>query len=314
MRKAPLLARALCFVPLAVLAACSGQTSAASGADGGSTNPNDLQASVGPIDVPAGVETTVCIVEPLGNTQDVVVDGIDVNLAPGSHHLIVYLTSAEVQSDPVNCTPFAGIAAGTDTPLVLANKEHANFTFPQGVAQEIPANAHVKVEAHYINATSADIQGHGTVTFHTTPKASAPPYQPASFLFWGTTNIDIPPGASVSTGPIFQVGPGGTHFLSVTTHEHRLGTRAQVWESKQAGDLGTQIADDKDWSNPSWRLLSPTFDFDGTNGLTYQCDWTNTTTQTVSFGESALDEMCFVGGYYYPGTSLDLRIDGHKVR
>jgi hypothetical protein len=30
----------------------------------------------------------------------------------------------------------------------------------------------------------------------------------------------------------------------------------------------------------------------------------------VTFGESALDEMCFIGGYYYPGNGFDLRIQG----
>ena len=48
----------------------------------------------------------------------------------------------------------------------------------------------------------------------------------------------------------------------------------------------------------------------GTNGLSYQCDWNNTTKSTVTFGESALDEMCFIGGYYYPGHGFDIRIDG----
>jgi hypothetical protein len=303
--------RALSLLPLAVLAACSGQTQASSSSgDGGGTNPNDFTASIGPIDVPAGVETTQCIVVPLGNTQDVVVNRIDVDLAPGSHHLIVYRTSAAEQTDPVNCSPFTGIAFGSDSPLILANKEQASFTLPTGVAQEIPANAMVKIEAHYINATANDLQGRGQVMLHTTPKASAPPYQPASFVFWGTTNITIPPNASFSTGPLFQAGPAGTHLTAITTHQHRLGTSAQVWASALPGDVSDPIADDKDWSNPSWRLLSPTVDFNGTNGLTYQCDWTNTTNQTVQFGESALDEMCFVGGYYYPATKMSFCLDG----
>jgi hypothetical protein len=54
----------------------------------------------------------------------------------------------------------------------------------------------------------------------------------------------------------------------------------------------------------AWRTLSPQVDFDGTNGFTYQCDWTNTTDQTVQFGESALDEMCIIAGYYYPSRGI----------
>lgn len=293
------------------LAACSGKTGSSSAADVDSGTPGAYQASIGPIDLPAGTETTQCIVMPLGNTEDVVVNSLDVNLSLGSHHLIVYMTNDEVQSDPVNCTPFAGIAMGTDEPLVLANKQHATWTFPSGVAQLVPANQNVKVEGHYINTGATDLQGTGTVTFNTTPAATSPAYQPASFVFYGTEKISIPPNSTFETPQLFQVGVAGTHFISVTTHQHRLGTDAQVWASTQPGDMSTPIANDLDWSNPSWNLIAPQFDFDGTSGLTFQCSWTNTTDETVGFGELAEDEMCFVGGYYYPATKLDLCIDGH---
>jgi Copper type II ascorbate-dependent monooxygenase, C-terminal domain len=289
------------------LAGCSGHTGASSAEDAG---PPPLQAAIGPIDVPAGVETTQCIVMPLGNTEDVVVDSLTIDLSAGSHHLIVYMTSDAVQSDPVNCIPFAGIATGSDTPLVFANKQHETWTFPSGVAQLVPANQNVRVEGHYINATAQDLQGTGTVTFQTTPASVAPPFQQANFVFYGTSQISIPPNASFETPQNFQAGIAGTHFISVTTHEHRLGTDAVVWASAQPGDVSNQIANDTDWSNPSWNLLPTQFDFDGTSGLTYQCSWFNNTTATVGFGESALNEMCFIGGYYYPATVLDLCVDG----
>jgi hypothetical protein len=299
------------------IAGCSGghdgspAAPAGSGGDaGGQLAPGDYQASFGPIDLPAGYETTECIVQSLGNTEDVVIQGLDSTLRPGSHHLIVYLTNQSPSSTPVTCMPFTGLVLGTDTPLALITKEHVTFQFPSGIAQEVPAGASVKVEAHYINATSSDLQGYGQVVFHTVPRATAPAYQAADFLFWGTTQFSIPANGSYSTGPIFQVGPAGAHYFLATTHQHRLGTRAQIWGSASAGDLSHPITDDHDWSNPSWQLLSPTFDFDGTNGLTFQCDWTNTTTTTVTFGESALDEMCFAGGYYYPSQGMHFCING----
>jgi hypothetical protein len=320
--QASLAIRGLWWLPVAlVVSSCGGghdggSPSASPGDDGGAGDgaaqlaPGDFQASFGPIDLPTQFETTECIVQSLGNTEDVVIQGLDSTLRPGSHHLIVYLTNQAPSAAPVTCSPFTGLVTGTDTPLALITKEHVTFQFPQGIAQEVPAGANVKVEAHYINATSGDLTGYGQVVFHTVPKATAPAYRPADFLFWGTTKFSIPPNASYSTGPIFQVGPAGAHYLLATTHEHRLGTRAQIWASASEGDLSHPIADDHDWSNPSWQLLSPTFDFDGNSGLTFQCDWTNTTTATVSFGESALDEMCFIGGYYYPSQGMQFCING----
>ena len=295
---------------LLVFAACSSGSSGTPSTGQSSTPPQET-ISVGPIAVAAGAETTVCIVVPFGATEDVLVNSIDVNLAPGSHHLIVYQTTAAPTTTPYACSPFTGIAIGADTPLVFANREQVTWTFPKGIAQVIPANTYVKIEAHYINATASAIQGHGEVTFHTTPKAGAAPYQAANFTFWGTTNIDIPPNATASTGMMFQAGIAGTHLISITTHQHRLGTNVSVWESAASGQMDQQIAHDTDWSNPSWGLLAPQYDFDGTNGLSFECNWTNTTDQKITFGESALDEMCFVGGYYYPSKGLDFCLDGN---
>ena len=294
---------------LILAAACSsGSSSSGSSSSGGGTS--GLQASIGPIDVPAGVETTQCVVLPLGNAEDMVMDGYDINLTAGSHHLIVYLTTQAVQTDPVNCSPFTGLALGTDVPIAFANKDNVTWAFPEGIGIDIAANTNVKVEGHYINTTAADLQGQGTVSFHATPKATHAAYQPAGYAFYGTTNINIPPNSSYSTGPLFQAGPPNTHLVSISTHQHRLGVRVQAWASTGSGDTSNQIADDHDWSQPAWSTLAPQFDFDGTSGLTFQCDWTNTTDQAVSFGESALNEMCFVGGYIYPSHGLDLCLDG----
>jgi len=294
---------------LVALAGCGGHGAPAASSSSTSDAGTGLQASIGPIDVPAGVETTQCIVVPLGNTEEVVINGYSINLSEGSHHLIVYTTSDAEQDDPVNCAPFTGLALGTDVPIVFANKKQATWAFPAGIAVDVPANQMIKIEGHYINSTANDLQGTGNVTFVFTPKASSPPFQPAGFDFYGTTKINIPPNSTATTGPLFQVGVAGTHLINVTTHQHELGTGIQVWAGNP-GDTSNQIANDLDWSNPSWSLIDPQFDFDGTNGLTYQCSWTNTTDQTVSFGESALDEMCFVGGYYYPAQGMDLCIDG----
>jgi Copper type II ascorbate-dependent monooxygenase, C-terminal domain len=284
----------------AVLVSCS--SGSGSSSSSGSTN---LQASIGPIPLKPSEETTVCMVMPLGNTEDVVLDGFDMKLAPGSHHLIAYLTDAAVTApNTFACSPFTGVVIGTDIPIAFANAEDIDFSFPKGVAMDIPANSNIKIEAHYINATPNELQGHGQVTFHATPKSSAPPYQAANFMAAGTVDINIPPNSSYSTGPLFTSPPAGTHMVLVTTHEHRLGTRAQVWSSAKEGDLSNEIADDRNWASPAWRTLAPQVDFDGTNGLTYQCDWTNTTDQTIQFGESALDEMCIIAGYYYPSQGL----------
>ena len=305
---------ALLLAAAEVVGCSSSATSAPSSAspmDGSSpadAATGEPHVAIGPIDVPANVEKTVCIVTNLGNTEGIVVSSMTSTLAPGSHHLIVYRTEDPENLTPVECRPFAGIASGTDTPILIATTLDGTFSFPSGVGLELKPNQRLRVEAHYLNTGATDLKGQGTVTFHGTPGAA--PFQPADVFVWGTLKISIPPMATFSTGPIFQAGIAGTHLVTLSTHEHRLGTRVQVWSSASEGDLGQPLADDTDWANPAWRSLNPPLDYSGSNGLSFKCDWDNTTDKAVTFGEGALDEMCFVLGYYYPSSGVDTCIDG----
>jgi hypothetical protein len=306
---------------LLLLGCSSGPRSGASPgeAEGGASLAADAGASlemaetsIGPIDVPAGVEKTVCIEKRLGNADDFFVSSITGDLAPGSHHLVVYRTSHTEESlTPTDCMPFRGIAVGEATPLIVITNPHLTWKLPTGVGIRMQTNQMLRIEAHYLNASSADLQGQAKVTLTGAPVSSAPLLQEAELLVWGTTNISIAAQSTFSTGLLFQAGVPGTHFFSVLTHEHRLGTRMQVWASAAPGDTSRQLADDTDWANPTWRSLDHPIDFDGTNGLSFQCDWSNTTDQTVVFGESALQEMCFVLGYHYPSNGkVDVCLDG----
>ena len=305
-----------CFARIGVLVgvvsfvgACGGSSHspAAGAADAGGPT---AVASIGPIPVAASEETTVCIITHLANTEDIVATSFSSDLAPGSHHLILYRSEETVeQTTPFACTPFEGVLNG-DVPLVIVTRAHLAFDLPSGVGIPLAQGQMVKIEAHYINTTGTALEGSGTVSITGTPAASAGPYQAASAGLWGTANIDIPALSSFSTPVNFQAGVAGTKIFALTTHEHHLGTEAQVWSSSSAGDVSDKVADDKDWTSPALEQFDPAIALDGTNGLSYQCSWTNPTNAAVTFGESALDEMCFIILYYYPSFGTDLCIDG----
>jgi hypothetical protein len=288
-------------------AGSSGADAGSSGADAGS--PIAI-ASIGPIPVAASQETTVCIVTRLGNTEALVATSFVSDLAPGSHHLILYRSSETAeQTTPFACSPFQGVLSG-DVPLLIATRAHLEYDLPGGVGVQLAADQMVKIEAHYINTTAAQIEGSGTVSITGTPLADAGTFLPADVGLWGTTNINIPAEASFQTPVNFQVGVAGTKIFAMTTHEHQLGTEAEVWSSASAGDVSDKVADDTNWAAPAFETFDPAIAMNGTNGLSYQCSWKNPSSSAVSFGESALDEMCFVILYYYPSFGTDLCLDG----
>lgn len=90
--------------------------------------------TIGPFDLAAGQEFTKCAIVPLGNTTDLDAIEIDATLAPGSHHLIVYRSTATTpQTTPTDCHPFEGILTG-DIPIFIAEKPDTKLTLPSGIS------------------------------------------------------------------------------------------------------------------------------------------------------------------------------------
>lgn len=306
--------------------ACSGNVaSSGAGADGGAGDdsgftgdaynpaaPTLATATIGPLDVAAGEEKTVCVIKRLDNAGDIMATRIVADLAPGSHHLIVYRSTATAeQLAPFACSPFNTLLQKNAAPLVMVNKSHLEYAFPNGVGVPIAAHQMLRIEAHYVNAGSAPLQGSAKVEIEGLPLAAASSFQKADFAFWGTTQINVPPQGTYATPVTFQPGAPGMKIFAVTSHQHQLGTGVKVWASAGAGDTSKPpILDEKAWGNPQLITIDPPLTFDGASGLSYQCNWSNTTSSAVSFGESATQEMCFVGSYYYPSHGFDACLDG----
>ncbi|HEX3771337.1 MAG TPA: hypothetical protein VHV30_10750 [Polyangiaceae bacterium] len=280
---------------------------AADAGDAGALQVDTITASVGPIPLAPNEETTVCITMRLPNTEAVYIPRITVDLAPGSHHLVVYRSMAtEENLTPTPCTAFQGILQGQAVPLMITEKPSDDLTFPEGVALKIEPQQMIELEAHYINTGVTTLQGTGSAHFQTVPVTTANVIE-SDLAFFGTLGIVLPPGPQ-SVGPLFVTGQAGTHGFALTTHQHRFGTEFKIWAATSASDVNhAPVADTKDWANPPLYRLSPELDFDGNNGLAYQCNWNNTSNELVTFGESALQEMCFLWMYYYPSHGFDMR-------
>lgn len=304
----------------------TGAGPATTGSSTGSSSSGDFDAGaevqtyttgMGPISLMPGQEETNCIVVPLGNADGGYIRRIRANLSAGSHHMIVYITTAAANPTPTPCVALSGILTG-DTPLFIAQQPQAELVWPTDdsgtpVAAALAANQMVKVEFHTINTTTSPLMATGSMDIDTV--ALSTKVTPSDLAFWGTEKINIPPNGTFSTPgspPNYQAALPGTKSFAVTTHQHHLGTEIKVWYSAGQGDTSTMIADDTNWANPPLTVLSPMLDFpsDGSKGLSYQCSWMNPTATAVKFGESANDEMCFIWHYYYPSQGFQFCVDG----
>jgi hypothetical protein len=296
---------------MAAASACGGGETGSPG-DAGAAGP--LTAETGTIKLAAGQEITLCRTFRLGNGAPLLVRRITAELGTGSHHLILY-RSADTQESPTptECAPFGGIIGGGQVPIMIAQSAHDELSWPEGVALPIEAHQMVKLEVHFLNTTASDLEVRAEAKLEGVTEEPGEELAKSDISFWGTTKISIPPNSTQDTGVLFQSGIAGTRAFATTTHQHRLGTRFQVWyAASEAADPSTTepLADTTNWAEPPLYPLDPALSFDGQNGLEYRCEWKNPTSTTVTFGESALQEMCFLWVYYYPSHGFDVCIDG----
>jgi hypothetical protein len=259
----------------------------------------------GPINVPPNTENTQCIIVNLHNPSPLHVGQIHDLLGTASHHMILYKVAAQAEmTTPFPCQPFqSALNPAMGNPLIISQKMDDTLTLPPGVAFTLDANQTVRLEMHYINA-NPNPAGVTLVTTSTlTPVDPASYKWDASFLFVGDPSISIPPMAMFSTGQQYFTLPSNfnsSNFFAITGHEHHLGTNVQIWSASSASDPGTQIYQSTSWSDPPVTTFSPPIRVTAGGGFKFQCDWVNNTTSTVSFGESANNEMCFFWAYYWP--------------
>lgn len=284
-----------------------GTTSAGGG--GSAPVPGQQSISFGPVTIQPGEENTKCIQGRLANLEQLRVHQIHNTLSDGSHHLIVYRTNdTEEKLTPYDCQPFVDtLDPSKGSPLMVTQKHEEMLTLPEGVAFTLAPNQMIRLEVHFINPTGAPLEMKATTDF--IPIAEADFKYEADFLFLGDPDIDIAPMSSQKLGPVFlplgklipEIADTAT-FFAITGHTHQWGKNVQVNLVKDANDPGTPVYDVQNWSwsEPETVKHDPGFKVPASGGFKFSCEWDNKSDQTVGFGESANDEMCFFWAYYYP--------------
>ncbi len=260
-----------------------------------------------PTTVAAGVEKTQCVTKRLGNAAAFHAGSIHNQLGPASHHMIVYKVADTVeQLTPVDCKPFSDtLNPAKGAPLIVTQKKDDLLQLPPSVGYTLDTNQMVRLEVHYINAGAAPVQLTATSTF--APISDADFKNEGGFLFIGNPDISIPPNSAYTLGPsFFKLPPeyATANFFAMTGHEHQYGTNVTIDSVASASDPGIHVYDVPgwEWAEPKTQTFSPTFQVPQNGGFRFTCTWNNTSGQTVKFGESANNEMCFFWAYYYPST------------
>ncbi len=280
-------------------------TTSGAGGAGGSFEPppGALTVSFGPFTVPAGTERTQCVTKRLGNATAIHVGQIHNELIGVSHHLIVYRVGDAVEKlDPQDCQPFADtLDPNKGVPLMITQSKNETLDLPKGVGFDLDANQMIRLEVHFINPNADDrtIEGHSTFV----PMPDGEFQNEAGFVFAGDTLIVLPPNQKTTINRFISMPPDlvGKSFFGFTGHEHQMGTNVRVGMGNGVGPaVPVYDVPNFTWSEPPTVYHDPPIVLPDGNGFSITCDYENTSSNQITFGETANDEMCFFWSYYYP--------------
>jgi hypothetical protein len=273
-----------------------------------------VRLHMGPIELPAGTEETLCVVAMLPTTVDIDVVQIDARQSL-THHVILYRESVDAvpTSAPAPCTPL-DILGGNRAPLFIGETPDASMRLPPGVAYKLSAAAPYRIEGHFLNASTKPAVADAEIILSPAPPGEKT--QEADMIFLNAvTQLDksydgikggLPPGKTTTIDPGFWALPPdmlGSKFFALTSHEHHLGTDFVITKSRSATDAGAMLYRSTDWQHPPF-LQYPDdapLTFAAGEGFRWVCTFNNNTSSYVKFGQSAqTNEMCILWGYYYP--------------
>jgi hypothetical protein len=184
------------------------------------------------------------------------------------------------------------------TIIYAAQAPTADITLPPGIAAVVPGGITIMIQLHHINATSQPQH-----VFTRVNAWNLPPDQPMTGSVGGFVlrdhHLNIPPHSEV-TEWAQCVMDQDVDLLFLTSHMHHLGKDAHILKYGGA-DSGTELYVSTDWQSPRLYQFDPPMHLSPNEGIEVRCHFVNDGDNTVTFGESANDEMCFGILVFTPG-------------
>jgi len=215
--------------------------------------------------------------------------------SPGGHHVAVYATSSIED-------------VGTSRPCTTRDMLTVSFVgavgaeglsaakLPDGLAFTVPKGFALMTNTHYINATDTVIEAQSVVDVKFIDRTH--PLKSAGSVAVNSDMFSIPAGADYAYDGYCKAKATFSFFMW-GNHMHEWGAHT-FSEVIRADGSKEMMAQDNHWSsdltfNPNWTRWDIATPFVINAGDTFhvQCDWKNTTANTLMFP----DEMCVSTGF-----------------
>jgi hypothetical protein len=257
------------------------------------------------VKVPAGAELLKCKYVAIPADRGVIaVPSAESHYTPGSHHFLVYRSN--LVGVPADQTEVFDCADNdwdhNRGSYYEAQQPNSSRSLPAGVAQLFQPNEVIILQSHYINAGDSDLDAHAEFILHTMDPAKVE--QEAGSILFNNANIFLPPHSRTRVSMTCPL-PQDFNPAELWSHMHSRSSNfiATTDDPDAMAALGGVLYMEPNWAEPQPRQYpsTPPITLHAGSHITFSCDMTNETDNTITFGNSAeTNEMCILHGMYWP--------------
>lgn len=262
------------------------------GDDGPSPDPDGYVPLVtGAWSLPPATESYLCV--RLTATSDTYVRSIRPVAPAGTHHTVLMLGAPDAPDGTALC------GSGLSKPAIYASGVGTEvLDMPDGVAVHIRPGQQLLLNLHLFNATDAPMTGTSGIEILPADPAAVR-HEAGVVLIGKAAGLEVPPNLSTQVGRCTT--PANATVFAVAPHMHMLGRHMKV-SYADAGGARARVLHDQpyDFDEQRFGVLAPSLATAAGGRITVECTYMNPSGQTVYFGESSNQEMCYALAFAYP--------------
>ncbi len=263
-----------------------------------------IQVRAGEFTVQPGQDLEVCEYRRLPNRKPIDVSRIVLRMPKDAHHFALWGYGGQIRDDaafpagPVENVGCTGVAPDDFFPQLLVPTQSPNteLRFPKGVGLRLEPRQQVWLNSHMKNFGATPMQPDVRINFYRA-KGKIRHYAEA-ITFGNMSEIRIPAGGEQTLTAEWGA-PFDLTLIHLSTHQHRLGTYADIEIVSPDGATREKVVESPDWEHPNGVWFRAGRRLAKGQKLRITCRWHNTEPHEVRFGPETTDEMCFGLGFFY---------------
>lgn len=238
-------------------------------------------------DLEPGKERYLCFTKTL--EEDVVIDGYTTVGKPYVHHMLFAKSRVPAEVGVRECNQAFD---STWDPIFAAGAGTAEIDFPKGAGHKLAKGTQLVVQLHLLNFESTPVKGKVAIEMR---KSSTVDPIPVVNYYWGNPLVNLPPKQISSLRSDCTV-PSTVKLIAGLPHMHTLGKSMRVEVGSSESTLKEVFKRDP-FSFHNQKIDPLNLEIPAGSLTRVTCEWNNTTDQTVKYGESTRDEMCYFIGF-----------------